>query len=110
MRKPAEFPTPKLNKRNDSYRIRWFRRKKLYEITLGVVDKDEAKATLAVIAASLAKLDWPSELLAHPTVKRYLADIAGTVIEGCAGESGAQQEDGDWRCDERGDDGASGGD
>ncbi len=75
MRKPAEFPTPKLNKRNESYRIRWFKSKKLYEITLGIVDKDEAKATLAVV-------DWPSELLAHPTVKRYLADIAGTIVEG----------------------------
>lgn len=81
MRKPAEFPTPKLNMRNESYRIRWFRQKKLYEITLGIVGKDEAKATLAVVAASLAKLDWPSELLAHPTVKRYLADIAGTTVD-----------------------------
>ncbi len=32
MSPPAEFPTPKLGKRNDSYRIRWFRRKKLEEL------------------------------------------------------------------------------
>ena len=80
--KPAEFPTPTLGKRKDSWRIRWFRSKKLYEITLGSIPKDEAKATLAVVAAALAKTDWPNELLTHPTVKRYLADIAGTIVEG----------------------------
>ena len=72
-RTPAPHPVPVLGKRGELWRIRWFSKRRLYEITLGGFSKPDAQAILGSVSLALAgKAEWPAVLSSRLPVVHYL--------------------------------------
>lgn len=76
-RKASPFPVPRLGTRGDSYRIRWVRAGKRYDLVLGSMAKEKAMTLCALAAVALAGRDeWNEDLAQYPIVGQYLRDTA----------------------------------
>lgn len=77
-RTPRKHPKPNLRLRNKHYELRWYWAGKLYEIRLGAISKQRATVIRDATAVALADAaEFPDEIKAEPTLKRYLAQQAG---------------------------------
>ncbi|MCC8165594.1 MAG: hypothetical protein LIQ31_05465, partial [Planctomycetes bacterium] len=75
------YPQPFLRQRRSSWQIRWQYENDEYVMSIGKMTREEAKTTCAAVAVALAERDeWPTDLVAAPAVKRYLAVKAGNDV------------------------------
>ena len=73
-RTPRKYPKPNLRLRGTHYELRWYWAGKLYEIRLGAISQQRAELIRNATALALADAgDFPEEIKAEPTLKRYLA-------------------------------------
>lgn len=73
-RTPRTYPIPKAEKRGNSYRIRWYSHKTLFEISLGSPDKHHAQAMRTALEAAFSgHADFPEEIVNEPVIKRFRA-------------------------------------
>ncbi len=71
-------PKPNLRLRDGCYELRWYAQGKHFEIRLGAIRKHNAEIIRDATAVTLAwSTDFPDEIRAEPTLKRYLALMAG---------------------------------
>lgn len=77
-----KYPKPHLEKRGDSWRIRWWAFESFFTLTLGKIEKRKADALYHFVSLALSgQGDWPDELAGEPTVRLYRQRVAGDPPE-----------------------------
>lgn len=77
-----EHPRPSLQRRGESWRVRWWHGGKLYSATMGKVDESEARDIMHLCGLALSgRGDWPEELAAEKSVRLYLQAIQDQAAE-----------------------------